>query len=525
MPLKVELLEQSFEGIKPHADSFVASFYENLFTANPEAKPLFANTDMVEQKKKLLSSLILVVENLRMPDVLENSLRGLGARHVKYGALPEHYPLVGNALLTTFEQYLGEQWTPEVKQAWIDAYGAITEIMLDGADYSQSEIALDAPVKSAEEEQEIPVESGLQVELLEQSFAVIKPQADNFVASFYENLFTANPEAKPLFASTDMAEQKKKLLASLVLVVENLRMPDVLENSLRGLGARHVKYGALPEHYPLVGNALLTTFEQYSGDKWTPEVKQAWIDAYGAITEIMLDGADYSQSDIALDAPVEKQEESETAKKKSNEAALDVDLLESSFCKVRPRLSEFASSFYHNLFITYPETKPLFAHTDMKAQEQKLVDSLLLVVLNLRKPGFLTQALKDLGARHVNYGTVVEHYPLVGNVLLTTFEQYLGSDWTAKTKQAWTNAYDLISKIMLEGANYSPSETITEDSPSTSSSPKTSLVGQDNDNYTDETDASTSLSAPTPKHEFSFGLLGSLVVGSGLTIVLLLILL
>ncbi|MEM8673822.1 MAG: globin family protein [Cyanobacteria bacterium P01_G01_bin.67] len=296
MSLQVELLEQSFEEIKPQADGFVNSFYENLFTANPEAKPLFDTTDMTAQKKKLLSSLVLVVENLRKPDVLDQALRGLGARHVEYGALPEHYPLVGSALLTTFEQYLGEKWTSNTKQAWVDAYGAISEIMLDGADYSEAEIALPTPT----EEVESVEEEGLQVELLEQSFEEIKPQADGFVSSFYENLFTANPEAKPLFDTTNMEEQKKKLLSSLVLVVENLRKPEVLDNALRGLGARHVKYGALPEHYPLVGSALLTTFEQYLGERWTPNTKQAWVDAYGAISEIMLDGADYSEAEIAL---------------------------------------------------------------------------------------------------------------------------------------------------------------------------------------------------------------------------------
>ena len=151
----------------------------------------------------------------------------------------------------------------------------------------------------------------LQVELLENSFEAVKPQADEFVNSFYENLFTANPEAKPLFDTTNMAEQKKKLLNSLVLVVENLRQPDVLDKALRGLGARHVKYGALPEHYPLVGSALLTTFEQYLGDKWTSNVKQAWVDAYGAISEIMLDGADYSEVDIALKQPASNTEMSQ----------------------------------------------------------------------------------------------------------------------------------------------------------------------------------------------------------------------
>ena len=303
MSLQVELLEQSFDEIKPHANEFVGSFYENLFTANPEAQPLFDTTDMEAQKKKLLSSLVLVVENLRKPDVLDGALRGLGARHVKYGALPEHYPLVGSALLTTFEQYLKEDWTPQVKQAWIDAYVAISDIMLDGAEYSEAEIALPTPTASFLEDTAHTAEEGLQVELLEQSFDEIKPHANEFVGSFYENLFTANPEAQPLFDTTDMEAQKKKLLSSLVLVVENLRKPDVLNGALRGLGARHVKYGALPEHYPLVGSALLTTFEQYLKEDWTPQVKQAWIDAYVAISDIMLDGAEYSEAEIALPTP------------------------------------------------------------------------------------------------------------------------------------------------------------------------------------------------------------------------------
>lgn len=151
MTLQVELLEESFEKIKPQANEFVDSFYENLFTAAPEAKPLFAHTNMEVQKQKLLASLILVIENLKTPDVINNSLKGLGARHVQYGALPEHYPLVGSALLTTFEQYLKNDWTPEVKNAWIDAYGVIAEIMLDGADYSQEEISL--PISTSESQE------------------------------------------------------------------------------------------------------------------------------------------------------------------------------------------------------------------------------------------------------------------------------------------------------------------------------------------------------------------------------------
>lgn len=203
----------------------------------------------------------------------------------------------------TFEQYLGSDWTPATKQAWVDAYGAISTLMLEGADYNARDLDLESAAPSPATEPTTEASgSGLQVELLERSFAKVKPQAAAFASSFYDNLFTAYPAAKPLFNTTDMAAQQKKLVGSLVLVVESLRKPDVLSSTLKGLGARHVQYGALPEHYPLVGNALLMTFEQYLDSDWTPATKQAWVDAYGAISTLMLEGADYSAAEIDLES-------------------------------------------------------------------------------------------------------------------------------------------------------------------------------------------------------------------------------
>lgn len=142
--LEIEILESSFKKIEPKINDFATSFYENLFTMYPEAKPLFTNTDMEAQKQKLIDSLKAVILNIRYGESLSQLLNGLGTRHVQYGALPEHYPAVGNALLETFAQYLGEEWTPEIKQAWVEAYQAITELMLEGADYSQEQVDLDS---------------------------------------------------------------------------------------------------------------------------------------------------------------------------------------------------------------------------------------------------------------------------------------------------------------------------------------------------------------------------------------------
>lgn len=137
MSLNVELLTSSFEEIKVYADDFTDHFYQTLFTDYPEVKPLFDNTHMNEQGKKLFASLVLVVQNLTAPNTLTDALRGLGTRHVKYGVVPQHYPMVGITLLKSMAFVLQDRWTDETAQAWTEAYAAITEIMLDGCDYSQ----------------------------------------------------------------------------------------------------------------------------------------------------------------------------------------------------------------------------------------------------------------------------------------------------------------------------------------------------------------------------------------------------
>ena len=137
MSLNVPVLSQSFECVKPNAIEFSACFYTNLFADYPQLQSLFVNTNMAEQEQKLFSAIVLVIENLRQPDLLTNPLRGLGAQHVKYGVLVEHYPMVGKTLLKTFSSYLKADWTLEVEQAWTDAYGAIASLMLEGAEYPQ----------------------------------------------------------------------------------------------------------------------------------------------------------------------------------------------------------------------------------------------------------------------------------------------------------------------------------------------------------------------------------------------------
>jgi hemoglobin-like flavoprotein len=61
-----------------------------------------------------------------------------------------------------------------------------------------------------------------------------------------------------------------------------------------------------------------------------------------------------------------------------------------------------------------------------------------------------------LGQRHVTYGILPEHYPLVGDVLLETFADFLGKHWTQAHQDAWVNGYEAVSRLMLQGAEMPP---------------------------------------------------------------------
>jgi nitric oxide dioxygenase len=131
-PEQVKLVQQSFAQVVPIADKAAEIFYDRLFELAPAVKPLFRG-DMAEQRRKLIATLAVVVGGLSdLPSVLP-AVSALAKRHVGYGAQPEHYPVVGEALLWTLARGLGPQWTPDVAAAWTAAYTILSGYMIEQA--------------------------------------------------------------------------------------------------------------------------------------------------------------------------------------------------------------------------------------------------------------------------------------------------------------------------------------------------------------------------------------------------------
>lgn len=126
-----------------------------------------------------------------------------------------------------------------------------------------------------------------QIALVRDSFRRVPAEA---AALFYGRLFDQAPELRPMFRG-DMAEQGRKLLAMIAVAVNALDAPERLLPAVRVLGQRHAGYGVVPEHYRVVGAALLWTLREGLGDAFTPETEAAWTAAYVLLSETMIDAA------------------------------------------------------------------------------------------------------------------------------------------------------------------------------------------------------------------------------------------
>jgi nitric oxide dioxygenase len=135
-PEQVKLVQDSFAKVAPISEQAAVLFYDRLFEVAPQVRAMFPD-DMTEQRKKLMGTLAVVVNGLTNLGAVLPAASALAKRHVKYGAKPEHYPVVGGALLWTLEKGLGDGWTPELAEAWTAAYGTLSGFMISEA-YAQA---------------------------------------------------------------------------------------------------------------------------------------------------------------------------------------------------------------------------------------------------------------------------------------------------------------------------------------------------------------------------------------------------
>jgi hemoglobin-like flavoprotein len=128
-PFQKKLIRATWAEVLPLGDQATVLFYRRLFEIDPSTRALFRDTDMIQQRKKLLHVLGVAVSSLDNLGALTKTVEDLGRRHAGYGIKDSHYDSVGEALLWTLEQGLGRAWTPDVALAWTEIYTLLAGVM------------------------------------------------------------------------------------------------------------------------------------------------------------------------------------------------------------------------------------------------------------------------------------------------------------------------------------------------------------------------------------------------------------
>ncbi len=129
---EIEVVRKTWEIAGADPDAAATLFYGKLFAKAPGVRPLFPE-DMKAQGQKLMTMIGVAVNNMDEIEKIVPAVEASGKRHADYGALPDHYPVVGEVLIDTLATALGDDFTDEAREAWVKTYGILSTVMIDAA--------------------------------------------------------------------------------------------------------------------------------------------------------------------------------------------------------------------------------------------------------------------------------------------------------------------------------------------------------------------------------------------------------
>jgi NAD(P)H-flavin reductase len=127
----IDRLEESWRLVVGHGDQLPLRFYSRLFVAHPELREMFP-LSMATQRDRFVTALGHTVTRVHDLEAVTPYLHELARDHRKFGVRPEHFAPVGEALLATLADVLGEGWTEQLAGDWTTAYQRVTAVMTDG---------------------------------------------------------------------------------------------------------------------------------------------------------------------------------------------------------------------------------------------------------------------------------------------------------------------------------------------------------------------------------------------------------
>ncbi|XP_041469276.1 uncharacterized protein LOC121419053 isoform X3 [Lytechinus variegatus] len=443
-----ELVKRTWLTIAPNPAQHGAVMFAKLVTDNPDVGHLFpfGNKNLSYQQllsdpqaqahgKRVMETVGTAVDGLDDLDILVPILRELATRHIGYNVTKTHFKSVGAALIHAIKEGLGSSFSPDIQSAWMAVFQLITNTM--------SEILPSVgPPTSA------------QKEIVKRTWRTLASNPAKHGAVMFAKLVTDNPEVGHLFpfGSKNLSYQQllrdpqaqthgKRVMETVGTAVDGLDDLDILVPILRELATRHIGYNVTKQHFSLVGAALIHAIKEGLGSSFSPDIQGAWMAVFQLITNTM------SEILPSVGPPTSAQK----------------DLVKRTWGKLASNPAQHGSVMFAKLLTRHPTVGKLFPfgkenlsyaqllkHSQVLAHGKKVMQTVGVAVDGLNDLDLLVPILKDLGGRHVGYGVNKELFEPVGEVLLETIKEALGSDFTDEVRQAWVAVFKIVSDTMSE---------------------------------------------------------------------------
>ena len=133
----IDIVKATTPVVKEHGTKITQRMYEIAFEERPDLRRFFENTWMKDveggrkQAGKLAASVYTYASHIDELEKLSKTVEHIAHVHVNSKILPETYPVIGECLLAAMKDVLEEAATPEVLEAWAEAYQALADIFIN----------------------------------------------------------------------------------------------------------------------------------------------------------------------------------------------------------------------------------------------------------------------------------------------------------------------------------------------------------------------------------------------------------
>lgn len=132
-PDHIKTIKSTVPVLQAGGEALTRHFYQRMFEHNPEVVPLFnpANQESGSQQQALAGAICGYAQNIDNLGALTETVELIAQKHASLRIKPEHYPIVGQNLLSSIKEVLGDGATDDVIESWGAAYNFLADILIN----------------------------------------------------------------------------------------------------------------------------------------------------------------------------------------------------------------------------------------------------------------------------------------------------------------------------------------------------------------------------------------------------------